>query len=327
MIQPSTRQPRSRPDAASIPAALLAAFCVLAAGCGRPVTVVVETEPAGATVWVGRQLAGPSPRTVTLHGAQPVQVRASHPSFLDAEVTLSAGDLPPDRRILLRLAPRPTFSIQCVAVPCEADVFLDGEYRGKTPLRIAGLEQSTVELIFRAPDREQVRRTVTLDPAQPNVLVEVALRSLVEPYYRQAIKDHPAVMANYVDLAHHLMLERRYADAMSVLADGIRLALERPGIEDIGRLWAEIDKITERQYVYGDLADLRPVRILLRDMLAAVLAESPRGEPQLFVRYAVVLDELGQRDECVQVMREAWKRFPGNDNLARLAKRKRLSLR
>ena len=305
---------------------LVAAGC-LAAGCGRRTTVIVETEPAGAAIWVGPRLAGPSPQTLTLQGKEPIQVRASHPACQDASTTVDPRQLPPDRRLVLRLAPKPSFSIQCLSKPCDADVFLDGEYRGKTPLTLTGLEQSTVELIFRAPDREQVRRSVTLDPQNANPVIEVTLKSLAEPYYRQEIKDNPGVMANYVDLTHHLILEQRYADGMSVLADGIRLVLRKRDVEDAGRLWAEIEKIIERQYLYGSTEDLNPVRILLRDMLAAMLTESPKGDPQLFAQYATVLDELDQRDTAVQVMKDAWTKFPGDRTLTQLAKRKRLPLK
>ena len=298
------------------------ALCLLLlfSGCERPQTVVVSAEPEDAVLWVNEELIGPVPQKVIVPRDREVRLRVSRPAYEDATPFLRCDDLPPDRRLHVQLARQQSLSLRCVSHPSGANVFLNGEFRGTTPLDLAGLEPGVADLVFRMEQREQVTRTVDLNPGRREHLVTVDLPSRTAGYYEQQIQDDPKNMANYVDLAHHYMLEKRFTDTMDVFRKGIRIALDGSGTGDIARLWSEIQRVTQRQYDYGDAEDVKQSQRLLRTVLAEAVKQFPGAVPEVYANYILVLDALGDRRKAQDVFIEAWRRYPHDRGLQRMRK-------
>ena len=159
--------------------------------------------------------------------------------------------------------------------------------------------------------------------ADQTAAVEVDLRSLAEGYYRQQIADNPRNLQNHADLAHHYVLEKKFAEAADVFADGVEVALTRGGRND-PRFWQEIQRVLGRQYAYGSGDDVQQARRLICDRLRRTLEKHPGGHPLLYVNYVLALDVLGQREKAREMMAEALGKFSGNKQLHQLRKQRGL---
>ena len=70
-------------------------------------------------------------------------IRAVLPGYREARAVLRPGEpLPRGGRLTLTLEQEPRITLVCISRPEGADVFVDGERRGQTPLRLV--------LLFRA---------------------------------------------------------------------------------------------------------------------------------------------------------------------------------
>ena len=297
-------------------------ICVLA-GCSRERSATIETEPAGATVWVDSDVLGVTPLQVRVPKEGGLKLRISHTACEDWEAILTAADLPAHGRLRVKLTRKQPLALVFLSEPPGAEVFLDGEYRGRTPITLEDLEPGPAEVDFRMEGRQQETRTVVLDTDDAAATVEVALRSLAAGYYRQEIASNPQRLQNYADLAHHYVVEKEFAEATAVFAQGLDVVLEHPGTND-SRFWQEIQRVIQRQYAYGSSDDVKHACSLVRGMLQKALAKHPQGRPELYGNYVLVLDVLGERDEAQKAMTEALQKFPGNKQLRQMKKQRRL---
>jgi tetratricopeptide (TPR) repeat protein len=209
-------------------------------------------------------------------------------------------------------------AVECRSEPSGAEVYVDGELRGRTPLRIEGLSPGPATLVFRLKGRQQVERTVTLGASGEDLQVDVALPSLAEAYYLQCPQEEPQKMPAYADLAHHYVTERRFDDAMAVFAKGIRVVLTVPGI-DASRLWSEVQRVTTVQYQYGTEAEVKAARQAAREMIEGLLREYPKGSGPLYAKYAEVLDVLGERQRAEEAFTAGRRLYPDDRELAAVA--------
>jgi tetratricopeptide (TPR) repeat protein len=241
------------------------------------------------------------------------------PNWEDATLELPPGEIPPDRTVTVKLQRPGTLQLLVESRPAGADVFIDGEFRGKTPMELSGIEPRQTEILFQMKDREQVTKTVDLQNAKGHLRIRAELPSLTAEYYEQKIREEPRLIHHYADLAHHYMLEGRLKDAMNTFQKGVEVVFQNPGIPDASRLWSEIQRVTDKQYDYGDADTVRQARALLRDCLAALYKEYPKNREVMFYANLVyVLDELNERQRAQEVFETAWKLFPGDRVLRRL---------
>ncbi|MBT3380696.1 MAG: PEGA domain-containing protein [Lentisphaerae bacterium] len=299
----------------------------LLTGCDAKRTVTVETSPPGAAIWAGDDIIGPAPQKVTVPAEGDVHLTVYHPGFESASATIAASALPPERRTTITLRRQRPLSLTCRSSPAGAALFLNGEFRGTTPVELADLTPGAAEITFRMEGREPVSKTVALTPDNPTQTVNATLKSVTEGYYLQQIQTTPDELPNYVDLAHHYMLEKRFDDAMRILKGGIDIAFKNPHLS-ASRLWSEVGRVTERQYDYGDADDVKKARRLLRDMLGKVVKADAGGEQRLYLltSYVVVLDSLSERRKAQQYFEKAWSEFPRNKHLERMRRKYRFSI-
>ncbi len=297
----------------------------LLAGC-KPAPVTVTSSPPGATVWRGDEILGPTPVELVLSKEGSVALRVCKPSYEDALVRLERSSPPPRNMLHVELRKPRGVSIQCSSIPTGAEIYLDGEHRGVTPLELTGLEPRMYEVVFRLKGRRQATQTVDLSDATGPRAVEAELASLTEAYYLQQIKKEPDAMQNYVDLAHHYVLEHRFQEAVDTFAAGVELVVKNPGISDAARLWSEIDRVIARQYDYGTAEDVEKAKQVLEEGLSKLLVKHRGKAPlMLYVCQINVLDATNQRQRAQETFEEAWRKFPNEKYLIRLRKQKRFA--
>ena len=115
--------------------------------------VRIDSEPAGAAIWVDGAESGISPRLVPGVAAGHHKVRLSAPGFADAELGIVVpgdGRYPPLHFVLQPIAAR----VRIDSSPRGVAVSVDGEHTGMTPLDMVLLEPGRHEIRM---DREGLR--------------------------------------------------------------------------------------------------------------------------------------------------------------------------
>lgn len=310
---PSPRQSRLPGWHWLVPAVLL---CL--AGCREP-AVRVESDPVGATVWIGEEILGPTPLELPTWVAGKVTLRLALPGCTDKALDYDAGSPPPERIVRVSLEQPGTRGVRCESDPPGADVFVDGEFRGRTPMDLRHLEQRPYELVFMLGNRKTI--TQTLDAAGSDLAptLRVVLPSLTEEYYRQQIEREPHNLHHFCDLAHHYILELRFDDAMAVFGAAVTMMIKTPGVADAERLWSEMDRVIEEQYDYGSPEQVNQARRALCAKLGELLKANPEAPfPSLHLNYILALDSINERQKAQEAFERAWRRFPNEEALRRL---------
>ena len=250
--------PYSSPRLLCLGAAL--ATVLLLGGCQEE-SVRVESVPAGASVWLGDEVLGVTPLALPSSGTQAMSLRLSLPGCTDKTVDLDPAKPPPDRVVRVTLDQPGTLGVaHCESDPSGADVYVDGEFRGRTPLDLRQLEPRSHEVVFMLANRKSVTQSFDASAGGGPATLRALLPSLTEEYYRQQIEKERTNLHHYCDLAHHYMLEHRFADAANVFGEAVTVMVKTPGLGHAERLWSEIDRVTEKQYDYGSEAQVGEAR-------------------------------------------------------------------
>jgi tetratricopeptide (TPR) repeat protein len=192
--------------------------------------------------------------------------------------------------------------LTCKSRPSAAEVLLDGEFRGRTPLTISDLRPGTYTLLVRADDRKPVTRSVEL---VESTTVDVLLYNQNVAIYYERIESDPPNLSNRADLAHEFVLEKRFDEAMTVIEGGLLRILEGKSVTEADRFWSEIDRILTMQFDYGGELELKQARQKVVRMCETILLYYPKGNGDIYGLYALALSMLGQQDDALKVLAKA----------------------
>ncbi|NYT08261.1 MAG: PEGA domain-containing protein, partial [Methanomicrobiales archaeon] len=130
----------------------------------RPGSLIIFSVPAGATVFLDGGEEGTAPVTLTGLAAGPVSIRAEKDGYApwEKEVTVFPG-----ARILVTARLEPLYgNLRIQSFPSGADISLDGQSRGTTPLVITGLDAGAHTLLAEKPGYTPYEREVTVIPGR-----------------------------------------------------------------------------------------------------------------------------------------------------------------
>lgn len=320
-----------------LPAMLVLA--VLLYGCNRePVGHVLESRPSGAGVWCGETLVAHTPMRLLetgeerayilrLAGFEPLEVKIS---AVTTEVH-SGGDVVSYKpreggelvaEVVLHAVSRATHSLRCISIPEGAEVLLDGEPRGVSPLEIKGLERRPYQLTFQMKDRETVTHSVVWKEGESVRTVEATLPSMTVAFYRGKLSSEPLNLLHYADLGHQLVLEGRLDEAVSLYKSAIDMILDGKASENANRLWSEVNRVIVVQYVYGDASVIRSARTKMLEMLRQVFSERDDIANQtFFISYIDCAESLNQHEDAQEKFTLAWRKWPNSKPLRPYLKR------
>jgi hypothetical protein len=307
---------------------LLPLFALLlllgATSCKRERTLMLESQPSPAAVWQGDDIVGTTPCRIAPPAEGELSLLLTAPGCQDSVLTIPAGMITPDGRLLVKLAQAEKLgvSLRCQSTPSGAELFLDGEFQGRTPLIINGLELRTIELIFRMKDRDAVTKQVDLSSGGAAQTIHVKLPSQTLAFYRNKIKEEPLSPHHYADLGHHLILEHEFTEAAAVFKEGLLLVLDGKASEGGHRLWSEVDRVIVKQYDYGDAAALKAGREAMLALLRDLHRERKEiRNLQFYINYINCADALNFLQEAQERFADAWELYPDHKQLQPYLKR------
>jgi hypothetical protein len=220
-------------------------------------SLAVETNPSGASVFINGKLAGATP--VDLNGLSAGQycVRIEKDGFatLTRSIELTAAGL----QMKESLQPRGVGGLTVDIKPYGAEVLLDGEFLGQTPISRSNIPVGIHEIMIRKTNfKPYVQRIeVTSDTALE--FREFALEDMILTMLRSQVDGDRQRVSHYMDLGHYLFVNDQldesaemYAKALAVANTPIQFAQEvnaeerrlemRLRAEDLNRLNEEIRK-------------------------------------------------------------------------------------
>lgn len=305
--------------------ALAIMLALLASSCRQDIGLLIESQPPQAAIWLGEEILGTTPCRVALPAQGEQSLLLSAPGCQDSVLVLQAGmAVPASGRLLVKLARAAKLgvSLRCQSAPAGAEVFLDGEFQGRTPLIVNGLDPRPLELLFRKKDRETVTRRVDLSAGGVSQSVSVKLPSQTVGFYRNKIKEEPSSPHHYADLGHHLILEQDFAEAGAVFKQGLLLVLDDKAGDGGDRLWSEIDRVITKQYDYGDNSALQAGREAMLAMLRDLRRERQDIRVlQYYINIVNCADALNKRQEAQERFSEVWQLYPQHKQLQPFLKR------
>lgn len=130
-------------------------------------TLTIKSKPTGAIVTVNGIEQGPAPRTIERvpEGVCTVNVEAEGYHPYESEIKLATGER---ETVVADLEPIPA-SLKVVSQPTGARIYIDNQFRGKTPLELNDLKPGTYRVRTGMEAHDPAARNVTLARAEERV--------------------------------------------------------------------------------------------------------------------------------------------------------------
>ncbi len=225
-----------------------------------PVAVEISSEPTGATVYVEGTIAGLTP-FVLCDPAGRGGIRAVRVEKAGFLPEVRRVDLSRSKPVSISLRPIPNGSISVSTAVPGAEVLLDGEPAGYTPLTIPNVTAGNHQIILRRTNFDSATIPITVRPGETVEVEGVEMRDRVLAMLEGLTKAEPQRIGHLIDLAHYHFVSGRLDDSVDCFIRALRLsedplkfppelelgeedrALEmRLRAEDVNRLKSEINK-------------------------------------------------------------------------------------
>lgn len=254
-----------------------------------PVPFQVRSTPEGAEVYVDDALLGKTPVSAQVSPG-PHRVRVVRNGFRPwSEVVDPAAQ--PEVAPALERVQLATLVVE--SDPDRAEVLLDAERRGVTPVEIPDVEAGahTVRVV-KEPLYRPVLERIELKGGETRRLV-VRLESGLQSLYEERIKKEPGKLSNYTELLHVHALDGEAAKAAAVAAQAAAaLKAEDVPATDLGQFVQELRKIVKGQAGALDAAS----RNTLFTAVASLLEKLVLAAPSEYPRYGPLVTLLSQGD-------------------------------
>ena len=242
------------------------------------VPLAILSTPEGAEVFIDDHFVGATP-VHTRVAAQPHRVRVVRSGYQPWHEEVDPVSRP---EIVTTLSRVKLARLIIDSEPDRADVFLNEERRGVTPLEIDGVEPGahTVRII-KEPLYQPIAQRIELKDGETR-RISVRLQSGLEEMYVERIKKQPAKLSNYTELLHLHVLNGAGDKAAGTVSQAMEAfkAAELPATE-VGQFFDELRKLVKGQA--GALS--APARDKLFAALSALLESLVLANPAEYTRY------------------------------------------
>ncbi|MFW6163783.1 MAG: PEGA domain-containing protein [Planctomycetota bacterium] len=264
---------------------------------GRPVQITIASSPAGADVFVDGEHLGKSPAEATVARGQH-EVRIVLEDYEPWRGTIDTAQL---TRLSPTLEPLKLATLIVEAKPDRANVLLDGDFRGVTPLTLHHVEAGAHILrISREPMYKAVIEHIELRAGETR-RIHVELESGLRARYEGLVEEHPEELSNYTDLIHLHVVHGRPDEAVAVITQALQV-LERasPPSDQLSRFYNELSAVYRGRA--GALDDA--IRQKLLDAIIVLfekLAVAHPDDPEHYERLVSLLGQTGKWDAIMEV--------------------------
>ena len=190
-------------------------------------TLKVESEPSGASVMVNGQLVGPTPVVVKglSGGAYSVRLEKAGCTPIDLRVNVSSQNA---ALVHEKLKALPQGTLIVNIKPADAEVLLDGELVGHTPLHLANVEAGPHEMLVRKTNFSSYSQRIEIVPGKPKTFegAAVDLADKVLELLESQLKAEPQRVGHYIDLAHYYFVNDRMDESVEMFVRGNEVMMQ-----------------------------------------------------------------------------------------------------
>ncbi|MCK6471221.1 MAG: PEGA domain-containing protein [Planctomycetes bacterium] len=221
------------------------------------VSVHIESDPPGASLFINSTLVGATPYEWKHAGPGTYVLRFEKAGRAPQSRRLVVGEEPAS--VAAKLPALSTGVLEVAIEPRGAEVLLDGELVGHTPLSLADAPAGQHELIVRKTNFKPFTARIEITPGEILRYADQSLDDKILAMLRAKIKGEPQRVAHYVDLGHYEFVNNRMDEAVLAFiqaqevaetpltfepeVDEQQRALEqRLRLEDYRRLKKEVEK-------------------------------------------------------------------------------------
>lgn len=176
------------------------------------VTVNLAIEPADATVMVDGAIVGQGPQP-TLELAEGLHsIRVEREGYLALVTPLRVET--PGGMVALKLTPIEFAQLEVSSTPLGAQVFVDGDFRGVTPLKINRLQPGIHDLLVTKPNYTTHQARYTLRAGETRPVTDIALENTMLLMLKANLEIGPRSIGNHLDLAHFYYVNNEMTQAV-----------------------------------------------------------------------------------------------------------------
>ncbi|MEI6232343.1 MAG: PEGA domain-containing protein [Planctomycetota bacterium] len=182
----------------------------------------IDSQPTGASVFINGRLVGKAPIQVSglSGGAYSVRFEKEDFASLSVPVVLGWGTT----RLNETLPARGAGTLKIAVEPVGAEVVLDGELIGHTPLELSGVASGSHELLIRKTNFKAYSQRIALEAGQTQEFKDFALEDLVLTMLQNGVDKDPQRVANYMDMGHYLFANNKIKEAGDFYVAGLKVA-------------------------------------------------------------------------------------------------------
>ncbi len=185
--------------------------------------------------------------------------------------------------------------------PDRAEVFLDEERRGATPVEIRDVEAGPHTLrILKEPLYQPIIQRIELKEGEAR-RISVRLESGLESLYVERIKKEPGKLSNYTELLHVHVLNGEAEKAVATVAQAVgAMGSAEVTPTDLGQFFDELRRIVRGQAGALDATGKAKLQATLLALLEKLLQKAP-SEYTTYGPLVTMLSQAGQFEEVYKL--------------------------
>ena len=201
--------------------AIMALAAAPSIGVPTAAELQLRTTPEGATVFLNGRLVGVSPVNIASLRLGAYGVRIEKDGYIPVTKLILLGKV--GSRLEQTLAPLATARMTIDAKPGGAEVLLDGELQGHTPLNLEAVPIGGHELVVRKTNFRPFARQIELAAGEPQIF-RFELDDIVLEMLNNNIAKENTRVAHYMDFGHYLFVNDRMAEASGAYAKALEVS-------------------------------------------------------------------------------------------------------
>jgi hypothetical protein len=200
---------------------LIAVFAVVFRNVSPP-RLNINTDPRGASVFMNGRLVGSTPITLSDLNPGTYSVRLEKEGYVSLvkPATLTSSDL----TLIEKMERTGTGKITVDIKPGGAEVLLDGEFIGHTPLKDRDVPVGVHELLVRKTNFKPQSWRIEVTAAEPLRFTGFALEDKILAMLRSNVEADKQRVSHYMDLGHYLFINDELDEAAEAYARAVQVA-------------------------------------------------------------------------------------------------------
>jgi tetratricopeptide (TPR) repeat protein len=269
-------------------------------------TLRVDSRPAPAEVRLDGRFVGLTPLELPRVAAGQHQVLV----LLDGYEVYSVRRqmFSPEERLSAELVRQPTGALIVRSTPEGAEVILDGQSRGNTPLDLENLAPGSYRLVLRKAGHEFWQREVSVRVGE-RAEIGAELENSVLKFLRDAVAANPEALHYWTELGHYLGSHDMDEESVAAFIKGMELcAKEGVSGEEVTRHFQMLGR--QMNWPGKNRAEFRRK---IGEAFARLVRENSVN-PKVALRFGTVLEQAHRYNEALELYVNGFRNARGADS-------------